>query len=69
MNLCPMDIYRASDRYFQIIDGKLMPALNTIEGLGGKAAEQLSWRRQKMENSFPKTISDSGRKQRKQRSN
>ena len=27
----PVDIYRASDRYFQIIDGKLMPALNTIE--------------------------------------
>ena len=37
----PVDIYRASDRYFQIIDGKLMPALNTIEGLGGKAAEQV----------------------------
>ena len=24
---------------FQIIDGKLMPALGTIEGLGGKAAD------------------------------
>lgn len=35
----PMDIYRAKAREFQIIDGKLMPALSTIEGLGDKAAD------------------------------
>ncbi len=35
----PLDIYRAQARYFQIIDGKLMPAINTIEGMGDKAAE------------------------------
>ncbi|MBO5302654.1 MAG: PolC-type DNA polymerase III [Lachnospiraceae bacterium] len=34
-----MDIYRAKANHFQIIDGKLMPALSTIEGLGEKAAE------------------------------
>ncbi|MCD8046532.1 MAG: PolC-type DNA polymerase III [Clostridiales bacterium] len=35
----PLDIYRAKARHFQIIDGKLMPAINTIEGMGDKAAE------------------------------
>lgn len=37
----PIDIYRAKAHHFQIIDGKLMPALSTIEGLGDKAADQL----------------------------
>ena len=35
----PMDIYKAKARIFQIMDGKLMPALSTIEGLGDKAAD------------------------------
>ncbi|MEF9998081.1 MAG: PolC-type DNA polymerase III [Lachnospiraceae bacterium] len=35
----PLDIYRAKARKFQIIDGKLMPPLNSIEGMGDKAAE------------------------------
>ncbi|BBF42922.1 DNA polymerase III alpha subunit [Lachnospiraceae bacterium KM106-2] len=35
----PIDIYRAEAHHFQIIDGKLMPALDTIDGLGEKAAE------------------------------
>ena len=34
----PIDIYRADPNRFQIIDGKLMPALNTIEGMGDNAA-------------------------------
>ena len=34
----PIDIYRATPDRFQIIDGKLMPALNTIEGMGDNAA-------------------------------
>ena len=37
----PLDVYTAKARYFQIMDGKLMPALNTIEGLGDKAAEAI----------------------------
>ena len=37
----PLDVYTAKARYFQIIDGKLMPALNPIEGLGDKAAEAI----------------------------
>ncbi|MCI8596835.1 MAG: PolC-type DNA polymerase III [Lachnospiraceae bacterium] len=37
----PLDIYKAKAHHFQIIDGKLMPALDTIEGMGEKAAEQL----------------------------
>ena len=37
----PLDIYRAKADRFQIIDGKLMPSLSTIEGMGDKAAEQL----------------------------
>lgn len=34
----PIDIYRAKPDRFQIIDGKLMPALNTIDGMGDNAA-------------------------------
>ena len=34
-----MDLYKAKASKFSIIDGKLMPALNTIEGLGGTAAD------------------------------
>ena len=34
----PIDIYRAKANRFLIVDGKLMPALNTIAGLGDKAA-------------------------------
>ena len=34
----PLDIYRAEPHRFQIIDGKLMPSLNSIEGLGDNAA-------------------------------
>ncbi len=37
----PIDIYRAQARDFQIIDGKIMPALNSIDGLGDKAAEAI----------------------------
>ena len=37
----PLDIYRAHASRFQILDGKLMPSLSTIEGMGDKAAEQL----------------------------
>ena len=35
----PIDIYTAKAQRFQIVDGKLMPALATIDGLGGKAAD------------------------------
>ncbi len=35
----PIDIYRAQAHHFQIIDGKLMPSLGSIDGMGEKAAE------------------------------
>ena len=35
----PLDLYQAKAQRFQIIDGRLMPSLGTIEGLGGKAAD------------------------------
>ena len=35
----PLDIYKAKAHRFQIVNGKLMPALDTIEGLGDKAAD------------------------------
>lgn len=35
----PLDIYKAKATQFQIIDGKLMPPLSSIEGMGEKAAE------------------------------
>lgn len=37
----PLNIYVAQAKNFQIIDGKLMPSLSTIEGLGDKAAEAI----------------------------
>lgn len=37
----PLDIYRAEAARFQIIDGRLMPPLNSIDGLGDKAAIQI----------------------------
>ena len=37
----PIDIYRAKARNFQIIDGKLMPSLSSIDGLGEKAADAI----------------------------
>lgn len=35
----PIDVFVAKANHFQIIDGKLMPSLSTIDGMGGKAAE------------------------------
>lgn len=35
----PIDIYKAHSRHFQIIDGKLMPSLSSIDGMGEKAAD------------------------------
>ena len=35
----PVDLFEADAHRFKIIDGKLMPALDTIEGLGDKAAD------------------------------
>lgn len=37
----PIDIFRAHSKLFQVIDGKLMPSLNSLDGMGDKAAEQL----------------------------
>lgn len=35
----PIDIFKAKAQKFQIIDGKLMPSLSTIDGMGDKAAD------------------------------
>ena len=35
----PIDIYQSQAHHFQIIDGKLLPSISTIEGLGDKAAD------------------------------
>ncbi len=35
----PIDIYKSKAKDFQIVDGKLLPSLSTIDGLGDKAAE------------------------------
>ena len=37
----PIDIFRADARLFQIIDGKIMPSLSSIDGLGEKAADAI----------------------------
>lgn len=36
-----IDIFQADSRLFQVIDNKLMPSLNSIDGLGEKAADQI----------------------------
>ncbi|MGN0497293.1 MAG: PolC-type DNA polymerase III [Lachnospiraceae bacterium] len=41
LEFMPIDMYRADDVNFQIIDGKIMPAFSAIEGVAGKAAAQL----------------------------
>ncbi len=38
----PMDLYKSDARYFQIVDGKLLPPFNSIDGMGDKAAETLA---------------------------
>ena len=35
----PIDVYRAKDKAFQIVDGKIMPSFSSIDGMGEKAAE------------------------------
>jgi DNA polymerase III alpha chain len=35
----PIDLYTADAKSFRIVEGKLMPSLNSIDGLGEKAAE------------------------------
>ena len=37
--LCLLIFTRQKARHFQIIDGRLMPSLSSIDGLGEKAAE------------------------------
>ena len=37
----PIDIFSAQSRLFQIVEGKLMPSLSSIEGLGEKAADAI----------------------------
>ena len=37
----PIDIYRAKASRFQIIDGKIMPSLTSVSGLGGVAAQSI----------------------------
>lgn len=37
----PIDIFRAQSRSFQIVDGRLMPSLSSIDGLGEKAADAI----------------------------
>ena len=39
LEFVPIDIYQAKAARFQIVNGKLMPSLSSIEGMGEKAAE------------------------------
>ncbi len=38
----PIDLFAAHPRNFQIVDGRLMPSLNSIDGLGEKAADAIA---------------------------
>ena len=42
LEFMPIDIYKADATKFQIIDGKIMPSLASIDGMGEKAAQQLA---------------------------
>ena len=35
----PIDIYKSKAKKFQVVEDKLLPPFNTIEGMGDKAAE------------------------------
>ncbi len=37
----PIDIFSAQSRLFQVVDGKIMPSLSSIDGLGEKAADSI----------------------------
>lgn len=37
----PIDIFKAHSRNFSIVDGKIMPSINSIDGLGEKAADAI----------------------------
>jgi DNA polymerase-3 subunit alpha (Gram-positive type) len=37
----PIDIFKAKSREFQVIGDKIMPSLNSIDGMGEKAADQI----------------------------
>ena len=37
----PIDIFSSHSRLFQIVDGKLLPSFNSIDGLGEKAADAI----------------------------
>ena len=37
----PLDIYTAKARHFQVVGDKLMPSINSIDGLGEKAADSI----------------------------
>lgn len=37
----PIDLYESDARYFKIVDGKLLPPFNSIDGMGDSAAESL----------------------------
>ncbi len=41
ISFLPIDLYRVDAKKFLIIDGKIMPSLSAISGLGEKAAENL----------------------------
>ena len=41
LEFMPIDIFKVHARNFQIIDGKIMPSLNSIDGLGETAAESI----------------------------
>ncbi|MBP5159441.1 MAG: PolC-type DNA polymerase III [Lachnospiraceae bacterium] len=41
-DFAPIDIYKSKARMFTIVDGKIMPSLLSIAGLGEKAAEQIA---------------------------
>ncbi|MBQ1640869.1 MAG: hypothetical protein II051_06415, partial [Lachnospiraceae bacterium] len=38
----PMDLYASDARYFKIVDGKLLPPLSMLGGMGPAAAENLA---------------------------
>ncbi len=39
LDFCPMDLTTVKARHFQIVDGRIMPALSAIDGMGEKAAD------------------------------
>ncbi len=42
LEFMPLDLFRARSRHFTVVDGKIMPSIKSIEGMGEQAADAIA---------------------------